>query len=340
MNQQASAEGTCISSRVDRSRRGDAVAWDFSTEPEFQKKLDWVEEFCREEVEPLDYVFPYAVRSPDPKVRALSRPPGAGQGPGPVGDLPRRGARRPGLRPAQARPAQRDPRPLPVGAADVRRRRARHRQHGDARRLRHRGAEGALARAAAQPGDVLGVLDDRAAGRLRPEPVQDPRRARRRRVGHQRREVVHQRRPGRRHPLRHVHQRHVRRAAQDARASRSMPEPRNHNHIIYNDVRVPARPPARPRGRRQGARPAAPRRRPHPPRDAHHRPVQAGLRHDVRAGAQPRVARQDHRRAPDGAGEDRRLLRPDPDAAPVRARDGVEDRQHHAPRRRAPTSPR
>ena len=87
------------------------------------------------------------------------------------------------------------------------------------------------------------------------------------------------------------------------------PEPRNHNHIIYNDVRVPARPPARPRGRRQGARAAAPRRRSHPPRDAHHRPVQARLRHDVRAGAQPRVARQDHRRAPDGAGEDRRLLR-------------------------------
>jgi len=34
------------------------VAWDFSTDPEFQKKLDWVEQFCREEVEPLDYVFP------------------------------------------------------------------------------------------------------------------------------------------------------------------------------------------------------------------------------------------------------------------------------------------
>jgi alkylation response protein AidB-like acyl-CoA dehydrogenase len=47
------------------------MSWDFSTEPEFQKKLDWVEEFCREEVEPLEYVFPYAVRSKDPKIRAL-----------------------------------------------------------------------------------------------------------------------------------------------------------------------------------------------------------------------------------------------------------------------------
>ena len=106
-----------------------------------------------------------------------------------------------------------------------------------------------------------------------------------------------------------------------------MPEPRNHNHIIYRDVRVPLDHLLGPGGRRQGAGAAPPRRRAHPPRDAHHRPVQPGLRHDVRAGAEPRVARQDHRRAPDGAGEDRRVLRDDQDAAPVRARDGVEDRQ-------------
>jgi alkylation response protein AidB-like acyl-CoA dehydrogenase len=47
------------------------MAWDFSTDPEFQKKLDWVEELCKEKIEPLDYVFPYAIRSPHPKVRAL-----------------------------------------------------------------------------------------------------------------------------------------------------------------------------------------------------------------------------------------------------------------------------
>jgi alkylation response protein AidB-like acyl-CoA dehydrogenase len=50
------------------------MGWDFSTEPEFQKKLDWVDEFCRTEVEPLDLVFPYAVRSRDPKVKALVKP--------------------------------------------------------------------------------------------------------------------------------------------------------------------------------------------------------------------------------------------------------------------------
>jgi acyl-CoA dehydrogenase len=33
------------------------MAWDFETDPEFQEKLDWIDEFVREEVEPLDYAF-------------------------------------------------------------------------------------------------------------------------------------------------------------------------------------------------------------------------------------------------------------------------------------------
>src|ERR1700752_5299445 len=49
------------------------MAWDFSTEPEFQTKLDWVKEFCEEKVEPLDHVFPHAVRVPDPSVKAYVR---------------------------------------------------------------------------------------------------------------------------------------------------------------------------------------------------------------------------------------------------------------------------
>src|SRR5580693_747277 len=49
------------------------MAWDFSTDPQFQRKLDWVERFCREKVEPLDYVFPHAVRWPDPVVKAYVR---------------------------------------------------------------------------------------------------------------------------------------------------------------------------------------------------------------------------------------------------------------------------
>ena len=50
------------------------MSWDFETEPEFQKELDWIEKFVREEVEPLDYVLgsPYDVR--DPKRNKLVRP--------------------------------------------------------------------------------------------------------------------------------------------------------------------------------------------------------------------------------------------------------------------------
>jgi alkylation response protein AidB-like acyl-CoA dehydrogenase len=50
------------------------MAWDFSTEPEFQEKLDWVAEFCKNEIGPLDLVFPFAVRARDPKIRALVDP--------------------------------------------------------------------------------------------------------------------------------------------------------------------------------------------------------------------------------------------------------------------------
>ncbi|HVU62310.1 MAG TPA: acyl-CoA dehydrogenase family protein [Mycobacteriales bacterium] len=34
------------------------MAWDFETDPDFQEKLDWADEFVREKVEPLDYVWP------------------------------------------------------------------------------------------------------------------------------------------------------------------------------------------------------------------------------------------------------------------------------------------
>src|SRR5438105_10098935 len=49
------------------------MAWDFSTEPEWQEKLDWVEQFCKEKIEPLEFVFPYAIRSRDPAVKGYVR---------------------------------------------------------------------------------------------------------------------------------------------------------------------------------------------------------------------------------------------------------------------------
>jgi acyl-CoA dehydrogenase len=50
------------------------VSWDFETEPEFQAKLDWIEQFVRNEVEPLDYVLasPYDVK--DANRNKLVRP--------------------------------------------------------------------------------------------------------------------------------------------------------------------------------------------------------------------------------------------------------------------------
>src|SRR6202158_670801 len=63
-----SAPGSCgppsQPSARNRLPGGTAVSWDFETEPEFQKQLDWIEKFVHEEVEPLDYVLgsPYDVR--------------------------------------------------------------------------------------------------------------------------------------------------------------------------------------------------------------------------------------------------------------------------------------
>ena len=307
------------------------MAWDFSTEPEFQEKLDWVEQFCKEEVEPLDYVFPYAVRSPDPKVKAYVRGlqqqvkdqglwalfldeelGGPGFGQLKLGLLNEIIGRYPSA-----------PQMFGAAAPDT----------GNMEMLAAYGTEEQKKRWL-EP--LLNQEMFSAYSMTEPQGGSDPnlfrttRGPRRRGVGHQRREVVHQRRPGRRHPLRDVHERHVRRAPHDPGRRDPARAPQPQPHHLQRRPRPP-RPPARPRGRRQGAGPAPPRRRAHPPRHAHHRPVQAGLRHDVRAGPQPRVARQDHRRAPDGAGEDRRLLRPDPHAAPVRARDGLEDRQHLHP---------
>ena len=50
------------------------MAWDFSTEPEFQEQLDWVADFCKNEIEPLDLVFPGAAYSRSPKAKALADP--------------------------------------------------------------------------------------------------------------------------------------------------------------------------------------------------------------------------------------------------------------------------
>src|ERR1700681_810157 len=51
------------------------MAWDFSTEPEFQKKLDWTREFVRERVEPLDLLYPHRQFHPlDDELRPIVDP--------------------------------------------------------------------------------------------------------------------------------------------------------------------------------------------------------------------------------------------------------------------------
>ena len=47
------------------------MAWDFSTEPEFQEQLDWVRQFCEEQIAPFELVFPFAIRNKHPKIRAM-----------------------------------------------------------------------------------------------------------------------------------------------------------------------------------------------------------------------------------------------------------------------------
>jgi acyl-CoA dehydrogenase len=50
------------------------VTWDFETEPEFQRELDWVDEFVREEVEPIDFVIKHAWDMKDPIRQKLIPP--------------------------------------------------------------------------------------------------------------------------------------------------------------------------------------------------------------------------------------------------------------------------
>ena len=85
--------------------------------------------------------------------------------------------------------------PLPLRARGLQLLGARHRQHGGAGPLRHRGAARAVADSAARRRDPLRLRHDRGRGRvLRRNQYRDPDRARRRRLRHQRPQVVDLRR--------------------------------------------------------------------------------------------------------------------------------------------------
>jgi acyl-CoA dehydrogenase len=51
------------------------MSWDFSTEPEFQAKLDWARQFVRDRVEPLDLLYPHRQFHPlDDELRPIVDP--------------------------------------------------------------------------------------------------------------------------------------------------------------------------------------------------------------------------------------------------------------------------
>ncbi len=122
--------------------------------------------------------------------------------------MPARG-RRAGHGQGHAGPDQRAARSKPDCAARLRHVGAGHRQHGDPVAGRHPGAAAPLPGAAGRRRGALVHRHDRAGGlRLGPDPDPDPGTPRRRRVGHQRPQVVH-------------HQRRLRRLRDRLRGHRS-----------------------------------------------------------------------------------------------------------------------
>ncbi len=126
--------------------------WDFETDQEFQTKLDWVDAFVREEVEPLDLVWPgQAYETPTDTLREIIDPLKQrvrDQGLWACHLGPELGGK--GYGQVKLGPPQRDPRPLAVGADHLRLPGARHRQRRDHRPLRHRRAEGQVPAAPAR----------------------------------------------------------------------------------------------------------------------------------------------------------------------------------------------
>ncbi len=159
------------------------MGWDFETEPEFQEKLDWMDAFVRDEIEPIDALWGDEVydRPMNPAVAKIIEPlKKRVQRAGALGQPSRSGARGPGLRPAEAGADERDPRALVVGVPSIFGTQAP--DTGNAEIIAHYGTEEQKAQylqPAARRRDLLELLDDRAPGRGGPHGVHHPGRARR-----------------------------------------------------------------------------------------------------------------------------------------------------------------
>ena len=168
------------------------MAWDFETDPEYQELLDWADAFVREEVEPLDLVFPHLQFMPldgkrreavDPLKEQVRRqglwathlgPELGGQGYGQLklallNEILGRSQWAPIVFGCQAPDTGNAEIIAHYGTAEQKERYLRPLLDGET---------------------VLLLFDDRAAGRRRSHPVQDQRGTRRRRLGDQRLEVL------------------------------------------------------------------------------------------------------------------------------------------------------
>ena len=256
---------------------------------------------------------------------------------------------------SRLRVSERADRPLGVGPARLRVPGARRRQRRDPPSVRHRRAEGAMARAARRRRDPFVLLDDRAGGaRLRPDDAPHARCARRRRLGDRRAQVVLVRRRRRRVRDRDGRDRPRRRPARARDADhrpgghagrrRRAPDPGHgpraargwstHCEVRYTGVRVPVTNMLGDGGRRVPDRAEAARPWAHPPRHALARPDAARVRADVLVRARARDVRRAARRQADGAELDRRQLRRDPGVPADDARRGAQDRRRRRGARR------
>ena len=223
--------------------------------------------------------------------------------------LPDERARR---RPQQprVRAALRGDGPIAPRAGGVQLLGARHRQHGGARPLRHGRAAGTVAAAAARRRDPLGLRDDRAGRRLqRRHQHRELDRARRRRLRHQRPQVVHDQRH---RPAVQDHHLHGQvRSGQPGPAPAAVDDPRADGHAGCHggpaaagvQLLRHARPRRRGRVRRRACpgvqhaarrrarlrdRPGPPRAGPHPSLHAPDRARRTGAGDDVPADPAPR----------------------------------------------------
>ena len=169
---------------------------DFAPSDRVTELLDRVRAFMEEHVDPVEAEAHAGVRRGGQAGRSLRadrrRAARAGARRGSLEPVPSRRPVRPRAHQLGVRDALRAHGPQRRGAHGLQLRRARHGQRGDPRRARHRGAEGALAPAAARRRDPQLLLDDRAGDLgLRPHAARRARRAGRRRVGRERPQVVH-----------------------------------------------------------------------------------------------------------------------------------------------------